>query len=57
MDLRAVRREALAWFRGRLVADAWLDEIRAQARPLKVVPATSTKRRISKRPRSKPTAA
>ena len=57
MDRPALKREALAWFRSRLAADTWLDELRAQTRPLKVVPARTATRRISKRPRSKPTAA
>jgi hypothetical protein len=39
MDREDSRREALSWFRHRLLADDLIDGLRAQARHLKPVPA------------------
>jgi hypothetical protein len=39
MDREDLRREAISWFRHRLLADELMDGLRAQARHLKPVPA------------------
>ena len=50
MEKQALRREAVAWFKKRLAADAWLDEVRAQSRSLRSVSAPAP-RVAPRRPR------
>lgn len=57
MDRAALKREAIRWFRSRMAADGWLDDLRAQARPLKAVSANPTTAKTSKRTRSRSNAA
>ena len=57
MDREALRREAIAWFRNRLAADAWMEALRAQTRPLRAVKGEAGARSRPKRARAKVKAA
>jgi len=57
MDRAALRREALAWFRGRLATDDWMDGLRAETRNLKSVPPVARRIVVKRRARAKGRAA
>jgi len=59
MDPQALREEAISWFKRRLAADAWLDQVRDQTRPLRRVsaPTPPIPPRHRRRPRTKVRAA